>query len=513
MVSKLRVEQLETLDGVNTKDVATLIDDINTVQVTTSTGTQDLHEALDDRALLANSVINVKYYGAVGDGSTDDTSAIQQAIDASQGQSVHIPAGEYLLTSTITWDGKNVPIYGDSKESTSLVWDGVSTGLSVGGTTPVDALYLRGISFLTKDSTTSGSAVDATLTVNARPTTVVEDCFFAGYNAESNNHSTYWWEGLVLHNALQPVILRCEFLGANPGGTVSGNQQANAGIHLTADAEAVIPKIVECHTLFLNYAVLFESSTEPSIEGISVISCDFVFCNTGVRGNFTHGTYKPPQVNISGTHCEAFERAVHLTNCKEVNIAQCLFYSYNEGFSDALIFLDGVDEAIVSGNTLVARPNSTDCRGVLLSGCTHVNVFDNVIDTVSTHIGFVEGTTACKEYDNTLLGSGDRTGDTGSGNIQGWIKDSDEVSFFQPDSGIMVQAGTIGTDADGSGDINVTFQRAFPNAIVTAFAVNGDTSAESTPIIGVRGLTTSGFVVSTGERNSPQRVNWFAYGY
>ena len=43
--------------------------------------------------------INVKHYGAKGDGATDDTAAIQAAIDAAEvsGNCAHLPAGEYLI--------------------------------------------------------------------------------------------------------------------------------------------------------------------------------------------------------------------------------------------------------------------------------------------------------------------------------------------------------------------------------------------------------------------------------
>jgi hypothetical protein len=69
---------------------------------------------------LANrfaDVINVKDFGAVGDGVADDTAAIQAAINAGYGKAVYIPAGTYFVTSTINISGSNITIYGDGYNS------------------------------------------------------------------------------------------------------------------------------------------------------------------------------------------------------------------------------------------------------------------------------------------------------------------------------------------------------------------------------------------------------------
>jgi len=64
--------------------------------------------------LNASGVIDVRTFGAKGDGVTDDTAAIQAAVNA--GAVVYIPAGTYL-THTITLRA-GVTIYGDGAAST-----------------------------------------------------------------------------------------------------------------------------------------------------------------------------------------------------------------------------------------------------------------------------------------------------------------------------------------------------------------------------------------------------------
>ncbi|WP_144920651.1 right-handed parallel beta-helix repeat-containing protein [Halorubrum salsamenti] len=71
------------------------------------------------------TVLNVQDFGAVGDGSTDDTAAIQDAIDAAgDGDEVYVPAtgSSYLVTgwdSIIDVDSSNdgVRLYGNGRES------------------------------------------------------------------------------------------------------------------------------------------------------------------------------------------------------------------------------------------------------------------------------------------------------------------------------------------------------------------------------------------------------------
>lgn len=70
--------------------------------------------------------IDVRNYGALGDNSHDDTTAIQKAIDVgiSTGRRVYIPAGFYKITTLNIPD--NIHLYGDFPEFNGVYWFGWS---------------------------------------------------------------------------------------------------------------------------------------------------------------------------------------------------------------------------------------------------------------------------------------------------------------------------------------------------------------------------------------------------
>jgi hypothetical protein len=83
----------------------------------------------------ARTMLSLKQFGAIGDGRTDDTKAIQAAFDALYGNGddhtcggdLYIPAGDYRISDTITI-GKRITVVGEATRAIFRAFDGFPPG-------------------------------------------------------------------------------------------------------------------------------------------------------------------------------------------------------------------------------------------------------------------------------------------------------------------------------------------------------------------------------------------------
>lgn len=80
--------------------------------------------------------LNAKWFGAVGDGVSDDTAALQAALDALSrrgGGTLYIPRGTYLTSAglTLTAEGKHIEVVGDGQDSTVITNTASASGYTL----------------------------------------------------------------------------------------------------------------------------------------------------------------------------------------------------------------------------------------------------------------------------------------------------------------------------------------------------------------------------------------------
>lgn len=74
-----------------------------------------------DEPVTGGNRVNVKTFGAAGDGKTDDTAAVLKAIDKSAGKVIFFPAGKYIISGLIKITQSGTVLQGEGTERTTLL--------------------------------------------------------------------------------------------------------------------------------------------------------------------------------------------------------------------------------------------------------------------------------------------------------------------------------------------------------------------------------------------------------
>jgi hypothetical protein len=154
---------------------------------------------------------NVKDFGARGDGSTDDTSAIQAAINAAaaKGGSVYFPSGVYKISSTLTVSGKNplIRLFGENSKD-SL------TGSSIQGAVSESGDLTTGYLFAAAQPGTS-------LPASNFGVAIIENLNWSNYSSSG--------KGLFIPAMLYGVVRNCNVVASKVGISMVGPPQSSFG--------------------------------------------------------------------------------------------------------------------------------------------------------------------------------------------------------------------------------------------------------------------------------------------
>ena len=216
--------------------------------------------------------VDVRAFGATGDGVTDDATAIQNAINSISHGTIFFPQGNYLINSSLTIISSDITLKSDAawNGGTKITYTGTSNAIDIGnGTTELYRIVLDGLKIVASGSATSSASAVGIRLRNIRYhsiNNVTVQGFALGHGITDINAGANFGSTGVYYN---PIISECKnpfFIDANHTSIFSGflGSAGGAGsIGLNIGTSAISTKI---------YSTDIESAeTGISVEGDRVL--------------------------------------------------------------------------------------------------------------------------------------------------------------------------------------------------------------------------------------------------
>ncbi|MEC0265133.1 glycosyl hydrolase family 28-related protein [Paenibacillus anseongense] len=268
---------------------------------------ENVGNTLTNYKTWGNIIYNVKDYGAKGDGVTDDTSAIQKAINAAgkYGGKVFFPPGTYKVTSTLYVRYHNITLEGASPNSSVILVVGDYGDTLVFEPRPgqinllsVGASNLR---FYTNDNTTKGAFIVCTMAFQSYFSNLILTEKFGGVLIQGG--SNQFWDNIEattdgLWTSVKAGSYLFKFtksdsvmLNPLPSEMMINNINLRASSdHKYLDNAVVVEAgdgifITNGHIGFANNAGMLvkQGGDDYTIGGLSVSNVWFDFCQFGVK--------------------------------------------------------------------------------------------------------------------------------------------------------------------------------------------------------------------------------------
>lgn len=387
----------------------------------------------------SNNVYNVKDFGAVGDGSTNDTNAILLAISSSQAArigTVYFPDGTYMITGSLSLvsdpqcdialvgNGSNVSVI---KQTANV--NAVEFNMDNGGTG--DQIYqvaIKGLGFKCSGAVSSSIYVTyGTTAVSAHENISVD---INDVHILSDN-SNYWSKGIVLETAWNFRISNSMVVGRPLGGFYQGT-----GLELRR--MCVNGSINQSQFNFWNTGIFMNTvdytSTGQNTEGLFLNQIYMVPVVYGIYAKGNKSYFTAPfnsydwanrpiagrivLLTLNGSHIDSRNSgsALLLENVQGHYISNNFLISDNTG---SVIYGDNAHEGTFIGNTLFNAGSAPSIYIGGYSGSANI-ITGNVFRGGSTHVLLESSSIYNKVYGNVLSDALSITvTDSGTNNLVG----------------------------------------------------------------------------------------------
>lgn len=322
--------------------------------------------------------INAMDYGlATG---SDMTAVLQAAInDASEGQRVFIPAGDWTVNGTLIISNRPIILEGEAEVGSSGIHQGTMLDIAAGAN---NALVIY--------PACAGTIVRNIQFYANAPS---QNCYAIGITNESTFLSSFTFQGLTIHGFGTGIkLLNCGL------GVIDNCYFNNVGTGIWASNAVNAIKVTQSHFQCTNGIAIYGTSTACINWDISSW---FEVCVTSILLN---GTVQ--KVNVHDGYFEGNTNNVVATGVKSLTVRD----NYIQGLNNTNLVFVGVTNSIVEGNLFAnATPmwhvDSTSTvfhqRNNLYNGGTYVQSPSTSV-TVNTNITVVGGS----YYGPSILGGG-----------------------------------------------------------------------------------------------------------
>ena len=321
--------------------------------------------------------VNVKDFGAVGNGEKDDTEALKAAVDEimkNSGGTLYLPAGKYIVKDRISLAAPviSLTVKGDGANSTEIIVQNDKGFFEV-------SVEQRGAQIQLNDLTISAD--------NAG----IENAFSFKMPEGGNRHN----RSLVVENVkIQNMREGTYFITALdvPGQWRSlfknlqinnefGYQDGEIGVNSDG---TYAPIFDNCIVINYKIGVSIVSQKDPAPEGGSIKSSVFSQCQIGVK---VSSPSVEPQMIIDGNDFDCTNIGLWVAGRKYIQIVNCNFlYTAAESAAYTDLLLDSAVGSIVGGNTFSG--DGINRKGVEITGrfSKENMIVNNVFDMTGTAV-------------------------------------------------------------------------------------------------------------------------------
>jgi len=317
---------------------------------------------------IGGGVADIRWFGAKGDGVTDDTAAIQAALDT--GASVFIPYGSFITTAVLLLRVNRQRLYGTGKGS--IIKCTASSGIFCAIAVVENTADVEIDNFTLLGNASSEPAGPAPVRG-----------IVTGTNSTGTAHSAVSWDA------------RCRIQNMHISGVTPGTTGFNLGMQVNKSnkslvRDCVIDSIYGTNGSF-GYGIVVHG------EDIDVVNTNVYATISGQGRHAFYLTSTPERVHVINCHAEGFRSEPFTTNIGSggtglafINCTAKDCMTASAGTHDAVFAFHGGSKGRIIGCRAYGAGASSDNFGVTVKDHDHALVSDVYMENVSLHAVYIE---------------------------------------------------------------------------------------------------------------------------